>query len=433
MKLHLRLAVLLLLLPIHLIAQNVSKTDTPDATKVFMSKRMAILCSEDMQGRGYVGNGRLMAANYLSFQFKALGLKPLQHDSGYFQTYTFNVNAFPGNVNLSLNGKKRIPGVDFLVDAASAPINIENGRVKVVDLQYIKDSAQWAKEKATWDSHKVYLLKNIDSVARHLCMKMSYLSKCLPAGCYLVAKNGKLTWTVATTAGNNTVMTVEDSVLPKKTRKVSMQVETAYEKAIKNENVMAMVPGTLKDSFIVFTSHYDHLGMMGKEAMFPGANDNASGTSMMLYLASYYAQHPGRYTMVFIGFSGEEAGLIGSKYFTEHPLIPLNRIRFLTNLDMVGDATNGITVVNATTFKNEFELLKQVNEKNHYLKEIKSRDKAANSDHYHFTEAGVPSFFIYSNGGKGYYHDVFDTPSNLSLNNVGKLSDLLIHFVSEIR
>lgn len=196
---------------------------------------------------------------------------------------------------------------------------------------------------------------------------------------------------------------------------------------------MAMVPGTLKDSFIVFTSHYDHLGMMGKEAMFPGANDNASGTSMMLYLASYYAQHPGRYTMVFIGFSGEEAGLIGSKYFTEHPLIPLNRIRFLTNLDMVGDATNGITVVNATTFKNEFELLKQINEKNHYLKEIKSRDKAANSDHYHFTEAGVPSFFIYSNGGKGYYHDVFDTPSNLSLNNVGKLSDLLIHFVSEIR
>ena len=75
---------------------------------------------------------------------------------------------------------------------------------------------------------------------------------------------------------------------------------------------------------------------MGKDTYFPGANDNASGISLLLNLAHYYAANPRPYSIGFICFAGEEAGLIGSKYFTEHPLVPLKNIRFLINTDLAG-------------------------------------------------------------------------------------------------
>jgi len=171
---------------------------------------------------------------------------------------------------------------------------------------------------------------------------------------------------------------------------------------------------------------------MGKEAYFPGASDNASGTAMLLYLANYFAKNPQHYTMVFIAFSGEEAGLLGSSYFVNHPMIPLDHIRFLTNLDIMGDATDGITVVNATEFSKQFDALQRINNSKSYLPQIKSRGKAANSDHYHFTEAGVPSFFIYTNGGKGFYHDVFDNAASLSMTNIDMLAKLLVAFAKEL-
>jgi aminopeptidase YwaD len=189
----------------------------------------------------------------------------------------------------------------------------------------------------------------------------------------------------------------------------------------------------VKDSFLVFSAHYDHLGMMGDTTFFPGASDNASGVAMLLYLAYYYAKHPQHYTMVFIAFAGEEAALMGSEFFVNYPFIPLKNIRFLTNIDIMGDATDGITVVNATEFPKEFGLLKKINEKSSYLPEIRSRGKAANSDHYYFTEAGVPSFFMYSNGGNGYYHDIYDRAREVTLNHIDDVAKLLMDFVKELR
>jgi Zn-dependent M28 family amino/carboxypeptidase len=176
------------------------------------------------------------------------------------------------------------------------------------------------------------------------------------------------------------------------------------------------VKGRIKpDSFIIVCAHYDHLGQMGKKAIFQGANDNAAGVAMLLDLAKYYQNHPAPYTLVFIAFAGEEAGLIGSYYFVNHPLCDLSKTRFVLNLDLVGTGETGITVVNATEYKQEFALLESINSQNHYLNEIKKRGKAANSDHYFFTEAGVPSFFWYQGGPRTAYHDVEDVPETLTL------------------
>jgi Zn-dependent M28 family amino/carboxypeptidase len=167
---------------------------------------------------------------------------------------------------------------------------------------------------------------------------------------------------------------------------------------------------------------------MGAKIYFPGANDNASGISQLLSLARYYAKNPQPYSMVFICFSGEEAGLLGSKYFSENPLIPLSNIRFLLNMDMLGTGEEGITAVNATIYPREFAMLRQANDDGHYLVKVASRGKAANSDHYWFSEKGVPAFFIYTMGGIKAYHDVYDISKTLPLNEYNHLFRLIIDF-----
>jgi Zn-dependent M28 family amino/carboxypeptidase len=145
-------------------------------------------------------------------------------------------------------------------------------------------------------------------------------------------------------------------------------------------------------------------------------------------LAKYYAANPRPYSIGFILFAGEEIGLEGSKYFTEHPLAPLKNIRFLINSDLAGTGEEGITVVNATEFPKEFEWLKKINEENKLLAAVNARGKAANSDHYFFTEKGVPAFFFYTLGGIKAYHDIFDKAVTLPLNEQEDLFKLLIKF-----
>ncbi len=186
------------------------------------------------------------------------------------------------------------------------------------------------------------------------------------------------------------------------------------------------------DSFIVFTAHYDHLGKMGKETIFPGANDNASGASVLLDLANYYTNkaETGNYCYVFIAFGGEEAGLVGSKYFTEHPSFALDKIKFLINLDLLGNGEEGITVVNGRLHKKEFETLVKINDEKGYLEAVNARGKARNSDDYYFTEKDVPAFFIYTLGKNKAYHDIYDKPETLLFPEYNDLFDLLTDFVS---
>ena len=196
-----------------------------------------------------------------------------------------------------------------------------------------------------------------------------------------------------------------------------------------SSNVVGRVPGvSAANQAVLYTAHYDHLGGMGADTYFPGANDNASGDSQVLSLAKYYAAHPQPYSIGFIFFAGEEAGLLGSKYFTEHPLVPLSNIRFLVNLDLEGTGIEGITVVNATVYPKEFAMLRQINDKYHYLVKINSRGKAANSDHYFFTEKGVPAIFIYTLGGIKAYHDIYDRSVTLPLDHIESEFNLLLKF-----
>lgn len=402
----------------------------------WLKHQIHTLCLPNRFGRGYVFKGSENTGKYIQKCFKEMGLKAITADSNYLQPYLFNVNTFPDTLLLSVNKSLLIPGVDYLIEASSSSFYARHLQVRNINLSNIKDSTQWLQLKNSWakKSHKyAYLLQHADSLCKKLSIPPRKLSYDLPAGCYIIPQHGKLTWTVSTQDVESTVFYVEDTVLPKRPHTASVRVHAQYKREVKNYNVIACVPGTVPDSFIVFSAHYDHLGMMGADALFPGASDNASGTACLLSLASYFAAHPQRYTIVFIAFSGEEAGLLGSQYYVKNPLFPLSNIRFLVNMDIMGDATDGITVVNATEHPKEFSLLQQLNQENNLLPQVRSRGTAANSDHYHFSKAGVQCFFIYSNSGKGYYHDVFDKASTLSLTNVDKVLTLIITFSAALQ
>jgi Zn-dependent M28 family amino/carboxypeptidase len=101
-------------------------------------------------------------------------------------------------------------------------------------------------------------------------------------------------------------------------------------------NLIGVVPGTsAPDRFLLVTAHFDHLGVRNGQT-YPGADDNASGVAALLEIAAWFAGHPTRSSLVFVGFDGEEQGLQGSRYFVSKPPIDLARIAAVVNLDMIG-------------------------------------------------------------------------------------------------
>ncbi len=359
---------------------------------VFARKVIDTLTSRYFWGRGYTNDGMGKAARFITGQFKSFGLQPMA-GSNFVQEFSFPVNTFPGKMQVSINGKMLVPGRDFIVSPESRGVKTAGDLVQRDSVTYVD-----AENKL------------------------------------IVVLKDKLTWSVAQQVADYTLIQVDKKVLSQPPATISVDIENKLIGNFKTGNVCAVVKGYLKpDSLVVFTGHYDHLGGMGSDIYFPGANDNASGVAMVLSLAKYYAAHPQPYTVAFICFAGEEAGILGSKYFTEHPLIPLNNIKLLVNMDIMGTGNEGITVVNATVYPKYFDLLKQVNAQGNYLVKINPRGKAANSDHYWFTEKGVTALFMYTMGGIKAYHDVFDISKTLPLTEFNDLFKLLVRFNAELQ
>ncbi|RYE26141.1 MAG: M28 family peptidase [Sphingobacteriales bacterium] len=403
--------------------------------KRWLKHQITTLSGNSMHGRGYVNKGGDKAAAYIRRHFKELGLLPFNSDSSYYQKYSFGINTFPGAMALTINKKELKPGADYLVQGASKSYHSDSKvSLTTVNLAKVKDSAGWATVKAKFKPGKSYYLKNADTAAKYLGFSWRTFAQQLPDNLFIIPKAGKLIWTANQDTVAGTVFYVEDSVLPKHPKKALADVEAKYLPSFAAQNVLAYSLGKKQpDSFIVFSAHYDHLGQMGKNTFFPGAHDNASGTAMVMYLASYFSEHPQKYSIAFMLFSGEEAGLLGSKYYVAHPVFPIDHIKFVVNLDMTGDATNGITVVNGEVQEPAFNLLQGINQRKNYLPKIDKREQTKNSDHYSFSQAGAPAVFIYGNGTKGFYHDVFDTAKELSLEHIDGLAKLLIDFTGEMQ
>ncbi|MBF9253531.1 M28 family peptidase [Pontibacter sp. 172403-2] len=391
------------------------------------------LTSETMHGRGYVFEGDTKAANYIRDRFAAAGLAPLPPSNSYFQTFTLPVNRITETPLLKVDGRTLKPGKEFVVQAAS-PTSIGKAKMLRLDTLIFSDAAT-ARKFFSGDLTKYALVYRQQEAKRLRELPEAYQQKLQQAKVHIVLQKGLLT-TVAQQQSNIPVLEVLESSWPVGAQKVRYSIQAEFVPAYSTQNVLGFVEGSIHpDSFLVFSAHYDHLGGQGKGVYFPGANDNASGTAMLLELAAYYGQpeHRPRYSIAFMAFAAEEASLVGSRYYVQHPVFPLSQIRFLVNLDLLGTGSEGMMVVNGKIHAPEFDLLQRINGRGRYLPQIKSRGKAANSDHYYFSEAGVPAFFFYTLGGTAAYHNVNDYARQLPLTKFPEIFELLTDFAAALQ
>jgi aminopeptidase YwaD len=397
------------------------------------------LASPEFKGRGYVQDGAKKASVFIADEFARDGLSP-GNSGSYFQDYHLSANTFPGTVFVQLDQQTLTTAVDYLVSASSPSVK---GKFKVIATDRSALLTDASVAALAGDAKDAFLLldnrpakeetpEQAEQIKKNI-RRLEYDEQLSFKG-LLICTSDKLTWTSYTYQSVRPVITINKKDLdPKSIHQINIQVDAKLIPDYQPRNVIGIVKGTaVPDSMLVITSHYDHLGMMGKKVYFPGANDNASGTSLMMSMAKYYGSHPGKYTMVFIAFSGEEIGMLGSEAFVEHPLIDLKKIKFLTNFDMAGTGEEGIRVVNGTIYRDKFDKLVQLNEQYKLLPKVDIRGESCNSDHCRFYQRGVPSFFIYTQGGIKAYHDVFDRPETLPLTAFANYFKLMQKFFDQL-
>lgn len=403
--------------------------------KTYARQIVDTLASPALKGRGYVDKGDRLAAEYIRAEFRKLGLKGFTDD--YFQKFTMPVNTFPGHLKLSINGQTLTPGVDYLLEAGAPPVK---GAFDAVALSVTDLLNHQVLNNKLNNTGKQFLVLPAYNPANFSADQQQQIQEVInwlkyhpqsPCSGTIQITESKLTWAPSPVRQPKPhIMLKADSHTA--IDDVHLHLESEWIEEYPSQNVIGYLQGSDSDSLLVLTAHYDHLGMMGSETFFPGANDNASGIAMLLSLAKHFAQNQPQYTIVFIAFGGEEIGLVGSTYFVEHPFVDLQKVRFLINFDLAGTGDDGIQVVNGSVHRQEFDRLVKINEERNLLKQVKIRGEACNSDHCMFHRKGVPAFFIYTLGGIQAYHDVDDRPETLPLTAFENYFKLMVQFIDEL-
>lgn len=413
-----------------LLLVTIGSAQAQEADAIRLRARHVIdtLCSPVFHGRGYVANGDGLAADWIANQYKAMRLEPMK--GSYFEPFKFNVNSFPDSVHVALDGKELVPGIDFLIDPSSgsasgtfdlvhltADVLLDPKRRSLVMGSLVGKSA-CLHFPATKDRDSLLAFKAVEEELTHFCPVVR-------------SARGKLMWGAAQEAYPYPLIEVAGDLLTEATSRITIHVHNELLAQHEARNVLGTIKGKSK-KWIIVSAHYDHLGQMG-QALFPGANDNASGVAMLLSLAEYFSKHKPKYNMLFAAFAGEEAGLLGSEWCAVDRPINLADLKMMVNLDILGTGDDGIMVVNAVEQKAAYDNLVKINAKNNFLKEVKARGPACNSDHCPFVKRGVPAIFIYTLGGIAAYHDVLDQAATLPLTEFADLHFLLREFINKVK
>jgi aminopeptidase YwaD len=434
--------IILLALHFSLFTFHFSLTQAQDTVLTQARSYAKDLASPSMYGRGYQQEGHRLAADYIASHFQNFGLTPISQPADpakpYFQPVRVSINLVEGEQKLVLDKKPLRIGVDYIVHEASTRCNLTG--LKIKDLGYGMPEAFTGNLKGTAIIFRSGLPENIEKdpelkkkyaqVASD-DVKLDFAHKMKVSAVIILKK--KLTASLSQMPIDLPVVEVLEDRLPKKKpKKCDLIVNTQF-KTTHSQNVAGMVRGSLHpDSVIIVSAHYDHLGTQG-EAIFYGGNDNASGTSMLISMAHHFSRPENRpsFTMLFIAFTGEEAGLIGSRQYVEkNPLLPLANTKFILNLDLMANGDEGITAVAGLDYPTDFARLQALNDSLKAVPVVKGRTNAPNSDHYWFIKNGVKGMFIYTLGGPPHYHDVNDTYEEMRFSKYVEVRNLLIAFLN---
>jgi hypothetical protein len=373
----------------------------PKVTANDLKADVSFLASDALEGRGTPSKGLDIAAEYIASEFRRAGLEPAG-DDGYFQTADFSsVSRTMDGVELTLE----IGGRNIQVDRNSMAI-MEPGTVNLdnVPMVVLTDASQDMGDKPVLvNSPRMRSLGNGHSPLVVLMVpppagrtRGAPVLQPVPSPYPPVLVVWDAAVSEALTAGATDV-------------KVSAHMPApATQQPVKLRNVIGVLRGSdpaLKDTYVVLSAHYDHLGVRGSgqgDHIFNGANDDASGTSSVIEIAKALAslsQRPRR-SIVFLTVFGEELGDLGSRYYCQHPVFPLAKTVANINLEQLGrtDDTEGPRLLqfNLTGFDytDIAAFLSKAGEKTgiRVVKDEKNSDSFfARSDNASFANAGIPS------------------------------------------
>ncbi|MEX1137878.1 MAG: M28 family peptidase [Bacteroidota bacterium] len=461
-----------------------------------LKSHLMFLASDELEGRETTFRGQKVAAQYIASVFRKLGLKPAGDDNSYFQQFKLDVVRPSSASSLRLTSSEGSTnyafGKDFITTTAkdtafSAPLVFagfmdtpltpeqETGlmdRVVVVFAGRRSDVLNPTPSVARRGGFRVFrnaaavILISDEATHGSVESQAKALANSLQKGSMSVQGSprrgrGQISLTVSPAVGVSLlaelgmplpelrIKAAKDSVSgPRALTKASLAIDLKAHHEVKtSENVAAILEGSdpvLKNEYVILTAHYDHVGVSASTGeIYNGADDDGSGTSMILELAEAFVANPTKpkRSMVFMTVTGEEKGLLGSAYYVQNPLLPLERTTTNLNIDMIGridkkheeaQSAPYVYVIGSDKISTELDsVLVSANKQTaRLLLDYEFNDDNdpnqfyRRSDHYNFARNGIPIIFFFT-GIHDDYHRPTDVVEKIEFERMVKIGQLI--------
>jgi hypothetical protein len=436
-----RIVYILFFIPASLIASNKDSIAEKFVSYISVGElktHIFKLASDEFEGRGTGEPGQYLAADYIRNHFISLGLKGPVYDTGYFQHYLINKMDVP-ELKLSVNSTVYINQSDYFLFNQNRYILPSTYTVnKVFEVISALEISKKNKESAVYLS---FLSNNSDELINiyidviEICnknnVKLIFFKK-PNIDLFDLMYDLRSEMFKRGLISKAPIIFVSDIIKFDKKDAISFIIKP-ISKSVQTQNVLGFIKGQT-DETVVISSHFDHLGKKDGKIYY-GADDNASGTTAVLCLATAFSNAvkagfiPKR-NILFITFSGEEIGLLGSKHYTDKdPILPLTNTSVNINIDMIGrsdyiykNKEKYIYVIGSDKLSS---ILHNTNEavnntyQNLILDYKYNSPKDPNrfyyrSDHYNFAKNNIPVVFFF-NGMHDDYHRHTDTADRIEL------------------
>lgn len=411
--------------------QKVELTVSQDA----IEGHIYFLSDDLLKGRSTGTPEAKIAAAYLANTLRSYGVKPIPSTGSYFQKVKLEKTSPPKNLEFTIDGKPydnkvvlEASKIDYTGDAIYLNYGLEddyNGKDVRGKLIIIKGGSQEAK-----DARGAFGLRG---------SKMELAKKAGALGIVELLNAKSNMWgfidhnfnadNLSVPSGNSELNeqpfvylwlqdeneTYAEGIQGKKKVSVSLQMDAKEKVEIVSQNVIGIVEGTdskLKNEYIIYSAHYDHVGIgtpdESGDTIYNGARDNAVGTTTVLSMAQNLAKYPTKRSALFILFTGEEKGLLGSQYYVENPVLPLNQMIYCFNSDNAGyNDTSVATIVGLerTTASSKIKDAAQAFGITAIDDPAPEQGLFDRSDNVHFAKKGIPAP-TYSLGFRSFDGDV---------------------------
>lgn len=481
---------LLLCLPLATTIAMAQKTEDAAAkfatliTPKALKEKLTILAGPDMEGRETASPGQRKAAAYIEDQFKKFGLQPGNNGS-YQQLYPVYFDVLSDQL-LRVNGKTFAWDKDYSFSLSGITHHISTFHDFVFAGYGISDGKTDDYKGLDVKGKMVIILEGGSNVAPPAGRAARFFNP-NTAKIEAARKNGAAGLLIVSSAFPRTIPSqlrsrmllqstpeatfitalISDEVasaligrtarIPfaelKTVNKGNYHAElqigaTKITETKESSNVIGVLPGTDKSSEYVFlTGHYDHLGKQGN-VIYYGADDDGSGSVGVMQMAESFASaarkgYKPRRTMIFMTVSGEEKGLLGSEYYSDHPTIDLSKVSADLNTDMIGrgdssrkaDTLNYIYVIGHDKLSSDLAPINEsVNKQyvnialDYTYDDPNDRNQIYyRSDHYNFAKKGVPILFFYDGMLGADYHRPTDTVDKIQFDIMSKRTQLVFH------